>query len=135
MTVNHDVVGSSPTCGVLQNILDTRRVVRAGRRSMIGNRVGRKLSQGFESLTLHILYFLFYGPLVKRLRHRPFTAVTRVRVPYGSLMEDYPSPAEGNGLENRQACKSVQGFESLILLNIIAGWSSWQLVGLITRRS
>ena len=31
-------------------------------------------------------------------------------------MEDYPSPAEGNGLENRQACKSVQGFESLILL-------------------
>ena len=32
------------------------------------------------------------------------------------LMEDYPSPAEGNGLENRQACKSAQGFESLILL-------------------
>ena len=96
------------------------------------------LSQGFESLTLHLYdCFCYYGPLVKRLRHRPFTAVTRVRVPYGSLffMEDYPSPAEGNGLENRQACKSVQGFESLILLNIIAGWSSWQLVGLITRRS
>ena len=33
-------------------------------------------------------------------------------------MEDYPSPAEGNGLENRQACKSAQGFESLILLII-----------------
>ena len=32
------------------------------------------------------------------------------------LMEDYPSPAEGNGLENRQVCKSAQGFESLILL-------------------
>ena len=32
------------------------------------------------------------------------------------LMEDYPSPAEGNGLENRQACKSVRGFESHILL-------------------
>src|SRR6476646_249784 len=29
------------------------------------------------------------GPLVKRLRHRPFTAVTRVRIPYGSpLMYD-----------------------------------------------
>ena len=27
-------------------------------------------------------------------------------------MEDYPSPAEGNGLENRQACKSVRGFDS-----------------------
>ena len=25
-----------------------------------------------------------YGPMVKRLRHRPFTAVTRVRVPVGS---------------------------------------------------
>src|SRR5690606_22670455 len=26
-----------------------------------------------------------YGPLVKWLRHRPFTAVTRVRIPYGSF--------------------------------------------------
>ena len=25
-----------------------------------------------------------YGPLVKGLRHRPFTAVTRVRIPHGS---------------------------------------------------
>ncbi len=25
------------------------------------------------------------GPLVKWLRHRPFTAVTRVRIPYGSF--------------------------------------------------
>ena len=40
-------------------------------------------------------------------------------------MEDYPSLAEGNGLENRQACKSVRGFESHILLYIVvAGWSS-----------
>ncbi len=36
-------------------------------------------------------------------------------------MEDYPSPAEGNGLENRQACKSAQGFESLILLRVASG--------------
>ena len=41
-----------------------------------------------------------------------------------AIMEDYPSPAEGNGLENRQACKSVRGFESHILLIINAGWSS-----------
>ena len=40
------------------------------------------------------------------------------------ILEDYPSPAEGNGLENRQACKSVRGFESHILLIINAGWSS-----------
>ena len=46
-------------------------------------------------------------------------------------MEDYPSLAEGNGLENRQACKSVRGFESHILLYIIvAGWSS-----LVARRA
>ena len=61
-----------------------------------------------------------YGPLVKGLRHRLFTAVTRVRIPYGlCYLEDYPSPAEGNGLENRQAGKTVQGFESLILLLIL----------------
>ena len=41
------------------------------------------------------------------------------------MMEDYPSPAEGNGLENRQACKSVRGFEShILLIHINAGWSS-----------
>ena len=41
------------------------------------------------------------------------------------MMENYPSLAEGNGLENRQACKSVRGFESHILLYIVvAGWSS-----------
>ena len=30
------------------------------------------------------------GPLVKRLRHRPFTAVTWVRVPYGSPKQETP---------------------------------------------
>ena len=49
-------------------------------------------------------------------------------------MEDYPSLAEGNGLENRQVGKTTQEFESLILLfiyfYIIAGWSS-----LVARRA
>ena len=36
-----------------------------------------------------------------------------------NILEDYPSPAEGNGLENRQACKSVRGFESHILLYLL----------------
>ena len=31
------------------------------------------------------LFFIAYGPLVKGLRHRPFTAVTRVRIPHGSF--------------------------------------------------
>ena len=32
------------------------------------------------------------------------------------IMENYPSLAEGNGLENRQVEKSARGFESHILL-------------------
>ena len=73
-------------------------------------------------MVYYILCHIPHGPLVKRLRHRPFTAVTRVRIPYGSyFLEDYPSPAEGNGLENRQAGKTVQGFESLILLSCYRG--------------
>ena len=34
------------------------------------------------------------------------------------LLEEYPSPAEGIGLENRQGCQSPQGFESPFLLHI-----------------
>ena len=34
-----------------------------------------------------------YGPVVKRLRHRPFTAVTRVRFPSESL-EKYADVAQ-----------------------------------------
>ena len=52
---------------------------------MIGNHVGGKhCLKGLNPL-LSVSY-LQTGPLVKRLRHRPFTAVTRVRVPYGSFI-------------------------------------------------
>ena len=33
----------------------------------------------------------YLGPLVKRLRHGPFTAVTWVRFPYGSPNRTYPN--------------------------------------------
>ena len=33
---------------------------------------------------LSVVLLNMTGPLVKRLRHRPFTAVSRVRFPYGS---------------------------------------------------
>ena len=80
------------------------------------------------------------GPLVsswpvgQAVKTPPFhggnTGSNPVRV-ISFILEDYPSPAEGNGLENRQAGKTVQGFESLILLfHIIAGWSS-----LVARRA
>ena len=45
------------------------------------------------------------------------------------MLEEYPSPVEGIGLENREVVKAAQGFESLFLrhfylYNYIAGWSS-----------
>ena len=61
MTVNHDVVGSSPTWG------------------------GRNRKE------------LNFGSVVKRLRHRPFTAVTRVRFPSESLLIRRDSQAVRRG--------------------------------------
>ena len=67
----------------------------------------------------------YHGPLVKRLRHRPFTAVTRVRVPYGSsnrseLLTSVLIPiwtvgraAEGARLERVYTATPYRGFESL----------------------
>ncbi len=48
------------------------------------------------------------------------------------MLEEYPSLAEGVGLENREAPQGARGFESLLLrhrvyqlfLSIVAGWSS-----------
>nr|AFV27405.1 Transposase [Vibrio coralliilyticus] len=92
------------------------------------------------------------SPSSHRARHiAPISAELVIRFHYliksnrlTFVPEDYPSRPEGPGTENRQPGKSTQGFESLILLNslfvgrniyIITGWSSCQLVGLITRRS
>ena len=36
------------------------------------------------------IYNMEYGPLVKRLRHRPFTAETGVRFSYGSPIKKMP---------------------------------------------
>ncbi len=74
--VNRSVVGSNPTCGANGELSewskehDWKSCVRS------------TLYRGFESLALR--HFIYTGPLVKWLRHRPFTAVTRVRIPYGS---------------------------------------------------
>ena len=38
-----------------------------------------------SSPTRGVLFIFLQGPMVKRLRHRPFTAVTRVRISLGSL--------------------------------------------------
>lgn len=45
------------------------------------------------------------------------------------LTEDYPSPAEGIGLENRESEKSERGFESLIFRQLVKkmtrGGAAW----------
>jgi nitrate/TMAO reductase-like tetraheme cytochrome c subunit len=41
--------------------------------------------------------------------------------------EEYPSPAEGIGLENRQAVRAARGFESLFLRHNIIDNSAYKL--------
>src|SRR5699024_3563635 len=74
--VNRSVVGSNPTCGAMESC-------PSGGRSTIGNRVGYEsgLEESNQSLSAT---FNIRCPLVKWLRHRPFTAVSGVRIPYGS---------------------------------------------------
>ena len=43
-------------------------------------------------------------------------------------MEEYPSPVEGIGLENRQVVKAAQGFESLFLRQFVISRDGSSLV-------
>jgi hypothetical protein len=45
--------------------------------------------------------------------------------------EEYPSLAEGIGLENRQGCQSPRGFESLLLRHILKYPAHKMEIGLI----
>ena len=75
--VNRSVVGSIPTCGAIGELSE---LAEGARLEIVYT---SQAYQGFESL-LSAIGFIIFGPLVKWLRHRPFTAVTRVRIPYGS---------------------------------------------------
>src|SRR5699024_1074726 len=57
--VNRSVVGSNPTCGAMYN---ARSAVRGGGRSMMGNHVDRRRSEGFKSLVLHRGKLLLLAP-------------------------------------------------------------------------
>ena len=70
MTVNHDVVGSSPTGGVMMYRL-AGRVVRAGRRSTVGNRVN-VLIRFKGSNPLLSVYFIYYWPVGQAVKTPPF---------------------------------------------------------------
>ena len=52
---------------------------------------------GFGILNRQSEKTLVRGPMVKRLRHRPFTAVTRVRVPVGSPNSFFEEDVEKRG--------------------------------------
>ena len=45
-----------------------------------------------------------YGPMVKRLRHRPFTAVTRVRISLGSFELRFTHHADVAQLAEQLIC-------------------------------
>ena len=65
---------------------------------------------------------LFFGPLVKWLRHRPFTAVTWVRVPYGSPKKRESEPdslffwCRAFGTRRSTSLKRERGFPSPLAL-------------------
>ena len=67
--------------------------------------------------------FFCLGPLVKRLRHRPFTAVTRVRVPYGSLIGELAQLGEHLPYKQRVG-GSNPSFSTILILYILSGSSS-----------
>src|SRR5699024_440227 len=75
LAVNRSVVGSNPTCGAIMEKYSSGEEAPLLRVKVgsAGARVQIPRSPPF-----------FYGPLVKWLRHRPFTGVSRVRIPYGS---------------------------------------------------
>ena len=51
-----------------------------------------------------------------------------IKMHWKMLMEEYPSPVEGIGLENRQVEKSAQGFESLFLRQFLLSRGGSSLV-------
>ena len=79
LTVNQAVDGSSPPAGVNGEL--SERLKEHDWKSCKRVMTCFKGSNPLLSVKVN-------GPLVKWLRHRPFTAVTWVQIPYGSLMED-----------------------------------------------
>ena len=62
------------------------------------------------------------GPLVKGLRHRLFTAVTRVRIPYGLW---YVVVEALDGKRSKKFQKSVDKRKHLWYTNIVVAWEKW----------
>ena len=65
-----------------------------------------------------------FGPLVKGLRHRLFTAVTRVRIPYGLFWRITQVRLKGTVLKTVRRVKACVGSNPTSSFCINAGWSS-----------
>ena len=72
LAVNQLVAGSNPAAGAIASLAQSVERIH-GKDEVAGSSPAGS-------------FYVEHGPLVKWLRHRPFTAVTRVRIPYGSLV-------------------------------------------------
>jgi hypothetical protein len=105
LTTDQKVRGSSPLGRVV-----FREVAQLGRAPGLGPG-GRR----FESCLPD------FGALAQLGERLLCTQEVSGSIPLGSIMEEYPSPAEGIGLENRQAVRAARGFESLFLRHLNIG--------------
>ena len=62
-----------------------------------------------------------YGPVVKRLRHRPFTAVTRVRISLGSFELRFTHHADVAQLAEQLICNQQVIGSSPIIGLVLTG--------------
>ena len=85
LTVNQGVDGSSPPAGVF--FYNGELSERPKEHDWKSCKRVITCFKGSNPL-LSVCESYKYDPLVKWLRHRPFTAVTWVQIPYGSSMED-----------------------------------------------
>ena len=132
--VNRQVVGSSPTlganCAGVAELADAQDLKSCDVNS----------SYRFDSGPRH----QFLGPMVKRLRHRPFTAVTRVRIPVGSPFIIYVAE-QLSWLEHAVHTRSVRGSSpfsaTIFILYFFTLWLylgaqlSWESICLTSRGS
>ena len=75
LAVNQLVAGSNPAAGAIASLAQSVERIH-GKDEVAGSSPAGS-------------FYVEHGPLVKWLRHRPFTAVTRVRIPYGSPLSNF----------------------------------------------
>ena len=85
LAVNQLVAGSNPAAGAIASLAQSVERIH-GKDEVAGSSPAGS-------------FYVEHGPLVKWLRHRPFTAVTRVRIPYGSYNRRISSAGRAPALQ------------------------------------